>query len=109
MNRIRVMVLAGVFAAGGLGIIASSARAQAPGGTAPASTPRYYYGWGYNGWGYYYYPTAPPAPTYRGGFYTAPAPARTSARASSTAPSTDREWPTGRNVPLAKPWLRPLQ
>jgi hypothetical protein len=105
MNRIRVTVLASVLAAGGLGLVASSAHAQAPSGAAPASAPRYYYGWGYNGWGYYYYPTAPTAPTYRGGFYSAPA--RSYGRGTSTSRRVEDY--TGRHDGLARPWLRPLQ
>jgi hypothetical protein len=105
MNRIRVTVLASVLTVGVLGLVAPSAHAQAPSGTAPASVPRYSYGWGYNGWGYYYYPTAPTAPTYRGGFYSAPAPS------SSGGTSTNRSVQdyTGRHDGLARPWLRPLQ
>jgi hypothetical protein len=105
MNRIRVRVLAGVLAVGGLGLAASWAQAQAPSVAAPASAPRYYYGWGYNGWGYYYYPTAPTTPTYRGGFYSAPA------RSYSGGTSTNRPVQdyTGRHDGLARPWLRPLQ
>jgi hypothetical protein len=105
MNRIRLVVLAGVCAVGGLGHFASSAHAQAPSGAVPASAPRYYYGWGYNGWGYYYYPTAPTAPTYSGGFYSAPA--RTYTGGTSTSrPAQDY---TGRHDGLYRPWLRPLQ
>ena len=108
MNRICMTVLAGIFAVGGLGLIASSAHAQVPSAAAPASAPRYYYGWGYNGWGYYYYPTAPSIPA-RGGFFSTPAPVRPPAHARSTPPSAYREFGTGRNLYLAKPWLRPLQ
>ncbi len=90
-------------AVGGLGLGASSAHAQVPSGAAPATAPRYYYGPGYYGYGYYYYPTAPSVPTYRGGFYSAP-----SYRASRPASGVPRD-PTGRDVPLYKPWLRPLQ
>ncbi len=61
MNRIRLMVLAGVLAVGGLRLGASSAHAQVPSGAAPATAPRYYYGPGYYGYGYYYYPTTPSA------------------------------------------------
>ena len=105
MNLIRLMVLAGVFAVGGLGLVASSAHAQAPRAAAPASAPRYYYGWGYNGWGYYYYPTAPTAPAYSGGFYSAPA--RSYSR--GTSPSRRVQDYTGRQDGLARPWLQPLR
>ena len=107
MNRIRMTVLAGVLTIGGLGLIASPAHAQAPGGAAPASAPRYYYGWGYNGWGYYTYPPVPSVPA-RGGYFSSPAPARSSP-AARTTPSTYHEFGTGRNVYLAKPWLQPLR
>ena len=108
MNRIRLAVLAVVFAVGGWGLVPSSAHAQAPGGAAPTSTPRYYYGWGYNGWGYYYYPAAPApaaAPPYRGGFYSAPA----SVYSGGTSSNRPVEDYTGRHDGLARPWLRPLQ
>lgn len=107
MNRLRLLVLAGVVIFGGLGSRASSARAQAPG--APAA-PRYFYGLGPNGYGYYYYPAAPApapaaAPTYRGGFYSPPA------RSYSRSPSTGRTAQdyTGRHDGLARPWLQPLR
>jgi hypothetical protein len=107
MNRIRVIVLVAVLTVGGLGLAGSSALAQVRSGTAPTPAPaaRYYYGPGYNGYGYYYYPAAPTAPTYRGGFYTAPAPN------FSGGTSTRRSVPdyTGRHDGLARPWLRPLQ
>lgn len=106
MNRIRVTVLAGVLAVGGLGLIASSAHAQAPGGAAPATAPRYYYGWGYNGWGYYSNPAAPSVPT-RGGFFSGPAPARS--YGGGTATSRPAQDYTGRHDGLYRPWLRPLQ
>jgi hypothetical protein len=105
MNRIRVTVLAGLLAVGGLGLVAPSAHAQAPRVAAPASAPRYYYGWGSNGWGYYYYTTAPTAPTYLGGFYSAPA--RSYSRGSSTS-HLPQDY-TGRHDGLARPWIRPLQ
>lgn len=106
MKRMKTMVLAGVLAVGGLVVGTSAAKAQAPAGTAP----RYFYGLGPNGYGYYYYPTAPApapvaAPTYRGGFYSAPA------RRSSRGPSTSRPARdyTGRHDGLARPWLQPLR
>ena len=105
MNRVRLMMLVGVLTVGGSVLVAPSVHAQAPSVAAPASAPRYYYGWGYNGWGYYYYATAPTAPTYRGGFFTAPA------RSSSGGTSANRPVQdyTGRHDGLARPWLRPLQ
>jgi hypothetical protein len=105
MIRIRSLVFAGIFAVVGFGLVASSARAQAPSSATPASTPRYYYGWGYNGWGYYYYPTAPAAATFRGGFYSAPA--RSYDRGTSTS-HLPQDY-TGRHDGLARPWIRPLQ
>jgi hypothetical protein len=106
MNRVRLAFVSGLVMLSGLALGTSSAHAQAP---AAQPVAPYYYGWGYNGWGYYYYPAPPAAPTYTGGFYSVPAPVRSSARASGNTPSTYREFGTGRNVYLAKPWLRPLQ
>ena len=78
-------------------------------------SPRYVYAPGYYGYGYYAYPgpetlprQAAPAPTYFG------TPPRYSAR-PATRPSgaghfvgpNHRDWSTGRNIPLAKPWLSP--
>jgi hypothetical protein len=105
MNRIYVTLLTGVLAVSGLGLVASSAHAQAPSVAAPASAPRYYYGWGYNGWGYYPYPTAPTAPAFSGGFYSAPARSY-SGGTSTRRPAQDY---TGRHDGLARPWIRPLQ
>lgn len=107
MNRIRLMVLVGVVAIGGLGLAVSSAYAQAPGVAPGAAAPaaRYYYGPGYNGYGYYYYPTAPAAPTYRGGFFTAPA----RSNSGGTPASRPAQDYTGRHDGLYRPWLRPLQ
>lgn len=107
MNRLCLLVLAGVVMVGGFGFGASSARAQAP---AAPSTPRYFYGLGPNGYGYYYYPAAPvpapaAAPTYRGGVYSAPA------RSYSRSPQAGRPAQdfTGRHDGLARPWLQPLR
>lgn len=57
-------------------------------GTAAAS-PRYTYGLGYYGYGYY-----DPAPTQ-------------AVRAPTASPRRTRDWTTGRDVPLAKPWTSP--
>jgi hypothetical protein len=108
MTRIRVLLLTGVVAVGGSGFAALSAQAQAPRVAAAGPAPRvYYYGPGYNGYGYYYYPAAPTAPTYRGGFYTAPARAPSIARGTTTRRSVQDY--TGRHDGLSRPWLRPLQ
>jgi hypothetical protein len=100
MNHIRVTVLAGVLTIGSLGLFTSYAHAQVPGSAAPATASRYY-----NGWGYYYYPTVRTAPTYRGGFYSAPA--RNYSQSTSTSRSGHDY--TGRHDGLIRPWLRPLQ
>jgi hypothetical protein len=106
MNRVRVLILTGVLAVGGSGFAVVSAQAQAPRAAAPAPAPRpYYYGPGYAGYGYYSYSAAPTAPTYRGGFYSAPAP-RVSTRTPARRSIQDY---TGRHDGLARPWLRPLE
>jgi hypothetical protein len=115
MDRMRSMVLVGVLTVSGLGIGASPAMAQVPSGAAPAAAPR-----SYSGDGNSYYPAAPTVPTPGGRlFYSAPsyrAPDPSSGRGDALTGSSRgaltssyREEPTGRNVPLAKPWLRPLQ
>lgn len=107
MNRIRLKVLSGLVVLGGLG--ASSASAQAPvGGTtsaprsmAPAA--------GYYSNGYYY--TLQPAPGFATGpRYYASAPAyRAPVPGYRTYSGRVNPDPTGRGIPLAKPWLRPLR
>jgi len=122
MDRRRSMVLVGVLTVSGLGVGASPAMAQVPSGAAPAAAPRSYSGDGnsYYGDGNPYYPAAPTVPTPGGRlFYSAPsyrAPDPSSGRGDALTGSSRgaltssyREEPTGRNVPLAKPWLRPLQ
>jgi hypothetical protein len=107
MNRLRTSLLVGFLVIDGWKLGTSSAQAQVGIRTAPAPAPapRYYYGPGYNGYGYYYYPTAPTVPTYRGGFYSAPA--RSYSGGSSTRrPALDY---TGRHDGLARPWLQPLR
>lgn len=52
-----------------------------------------------------------PVTTRRFAIDRAPRSARPSSIRSKTpsvAPSSNREWSTGRSVPLAKPWMRPL-
>jgi hypothetical protein len=106
MNLMRMSVLVGVLIAGGWGLGGSSSRAQDWGWAVPAPAPavRYYYGPGYYGYGYYPYPTAPAAPTYRGGFSTAPA----RSHSGGTSASRFAQDYTGRHDGLARPWLRPL-
>jgi hypothetical protein len=92
-------------------------RATARSTTAPppvsgaAPGPRYVYAPGYYGYGYYAYPgpeTVPePAvgsPTYYG------VPSRSSGRgpmSGHTVGPMHRDWATGRDLPLAKPWMNP--
>jgi len=92
MKFAQLTMLAGVLAVGGLGSGVGAARAQVAGGGSPAAKPGYV--------------TYPVAPAYRGGYFgygRAPAPSRPGV---GTRP--DRDWSTGRDVPLAKFWMRPL-
>lgn len=73
-----------------------------------ATVPRYTYGPGYNGYGYYLYssPTAaaPPASAYHS--YSSPS-GHYRSDGDSVGPG-HRDWTTGRDNGLAKPWLRPM-
>lgn len=105
MNRVRLAMMAGVLAFGGLWLGNSSAKAQYMGGNT-ATAPRFnpsaggYYG------GYYYAPQ--PAPSYYAPRYYAPSPAY---RAPARSMSRGRGYPdiTGRHDGLARPWLKPLR
>ncbi len=101
MNRVRLAMLAGVFAVG-LGLGGSSAQAQYIGGPGPAPG---YYSYAPGG-GYYYAP--PPAPSFYAPRYYAPAPTY---RAPARSMNQGRGYPdiTGRHDRLARPWLRPLR
>ena len=96
------------------------------------SSPRYIYAPGYYGFGYYRYPGPETAPPSRiglavtlSGYGQVPSATPSSpllylsgGHAVSILPSTSgsnatvgpghRDWTTGRDVPLAKPWLRPM-
>lgn len=84
-----------------------SAQPAAPQGGV-ATVPRYTYGPGYYGYGYYPYssPTAasPPASAYYR--YSAPS-GHYRGDGDSVGPG-HRDWTTGRDNGLAKPWLRPM-
>lgn len=73
-----------------------------------AAVPRYTYGPGYSGYGYYPYssPTAasPPASAY----HTYSSPSRHYSSDGDSVGPGHRDWTTGRDSPLAKPWLRPM-
>jgi hypothetical protein len=72
-----------------------------------AAVPSYTYVPGYYGYGYYPYSspaaTSPPASDYHP--YAAPS-GRYRSGGNSSGPG--RDWSTGRDVPLAKPWMRPM-
>ena len=73
-----------------------------------AAVPRYTYGPGYYGYGYYPYsspsPSSPPASAYHG--YSSPS-RHFRGDGHSVGPG-HRDWATGRDLPLAKPWLRAM-
>jgi hypothetical protein len=83
--------------------------------TVATPSPRYVYAPGYYGYGYYAYPGPETVPQPR-----ASAPTYYSAPRSFGSPSAHfrgdgdsvgpghRDWTTGRDSPLAKPWLRPM-
>ncbi len=97
MNRTRWMMLAGLMS---FGFLASPAQAQVAGTAAP----RTFYGYGSNGYGYYYYPTAPRVLAPRTDYVRV-----NPVRAAVNSPY-QRDWSTGRdNLPLSKPWMRPLR
>jgi hypothetical protein len=73
-----------------------------------AAVPRYTYGPGFYGYGYYPFnsPTAtsPPASAYHA--YSSPS-RHFGGDGDSVGPG-HRDWSTGRDIPLAKPWMKPM-
>jgi hypothetical protein len=84
----------------GLGVEASSARAQVPGGTYTYGGRTYTY---YPQGGYYARSYYSPYLYYYPGGYTL-----NGYNPGPVGPGPTRDWSTGRGVPLAKPWMRPL-
>jgi hypothetical protein len=69
------------------------------------TVPRYTYGPGYYGFGYYEY-TSPGTYRQEGRPIAYSTPSRHST--SSSGFRSTRDWSTGRDTPIAKPWLRPM-
>jgi hypothetical protein len=79
-----------------------------PAAPAAAPSPSYVYGPGYYGYGYYGYPGPESAPAQEGSRTVYAYPSRTSSSGAGFEAS-HRDWSTGRdNLPLSKPWLRPM-
>lgn len=77
---------------------------------AAAVGPRYVYGPGYYGYGYYSYPGPELAPQPSAGapIYQGSPPAhRSGSMAGHSVGPRHRDWSSGRDSPLAKPWLSP--
>jgi hypothetical protein len=74
---------------------------------ASASAPRYTYGPGYSGYGYYESTSAATSSPRATGtrVFTAP---RRSSSANDFVGGRNRDWTVGRDNPIAKPWLRPM-
>jgi hypothetical protein len=83
-----------------------AAQPEQPRGGAPV-VPRYVYGSGPTGYGYYEYNSPGPALPRASGYTTYGSPMRFPAAGHEVGPN-HRDWSTGRNLPLAKPWLRPM-
>ena len=90
-----------------LEFVPASLGQPAPLPTPAPTVPRYTYAPGYYGYGYYQYTSpsaAAPAASSPGPAYAAPM-----YGGSSGVTSSSRDWTTGRsNLPLSKPWLRPI-
>ena len=84
----------------------SAAQAAPPRGGVP-TVPRYTYGPGYNGYGYYTYTSPGPALPQAAPLTTYGSTMRFSGAGHEVGPN-HRDWSTGRDSPLAKPWMRPM-
>ncbi len=77
------------------------------GGT--ATVPRYVYRPGFSGYGYYPYSSPTPASRPAGSEYRVySSPSRHLQGDGDTVGAGHRDWTTGRDSPIAKPWLRPM-
>ena len=85
---------------------ASTAPSAVQGGAPAAPSPRYTYAPGYYGYGYYRESenASPNTGTPVGNSYGAPS----RQYSSGGSPRSKVDWSTGRENPLAKPWMRPL-
>jgi hypothetical protein len=86
----------------------SAAAHPAPPEGGTASVPRYVYRPGPSGYGYYPYssPTAASRPASEYRVYSSPS--RHLRGDGDTVGAGHRDWTTGRDSPIAKPWLRPM-
>jgi hypothetical protein len=72
-----------------------------------ATVPRYSYGPGYYGYGYYPYTSPGPDLPQASAFPAYGSTMRFSGAGHEVGPN-HRDWSTGRENPLAKPWMRPM-
>ena len=85
----------------------SAAQAVPPQGGV-ASVPRYTYGPGYEGYGYHPYTSPGPAMPSAAPFTTYGSTMRYNGAGHEVGPNHPRDWSTGRDSPLAKPWMKPM-
>ena len=113
MSLMRTAVLAGIFSASGLALGASPVKGQCGCGGQAYSTAWTGYTTPYYD-SYVYGTTYAPTPVYSGVGSSVATPRTTYSSfpgylRSGPAASANRDWATGRVIPLAKPWLRPLR
>jgi hypothetical protein len=108
MNRAKMMVLAGILAVAGVGSQASTAQAQAVRGATPIPARRVSVVSSLNGYSNQAI-TPPSASMYRPGRTRIVPGSLSSSSRANAAPHLFHDWSTGRDTPLAKPWLQPLQ